>query len=148
MWCLHCVKIAFLFIPFEHLRLEHKQILLDLFWAHHKLSSDTIKFHRGKAAKQAEQAFKVTMQSSEQKNHNKSFCAIRQLLNKMKDLVKSVILLGICKQRNSVGGEFARKSCWIWVWQFCCPFKKKHMMFVCAHNHDSVSLVFILTFEA
>ena len=27
-------------------------------------------------------------------------------------------------------------------------FKKKHKLFVCAHNHDSVSLVFILTFEA
>ena len=26
--------------------------------------------------------------------------------------------------------------------------KKKHMMFVCAHNHDSVSLVFILIFKA
>ena len=26
--------------------------------------------------------------------------------------------------------------------------RKKHMMFVCAHNHDSVPLVFILTFEA
>ena len=39
--CLHHVKIAFLFIPFEHLRLEHEQILLDLFRACHKLSSDT-----------------------------------------------------------------------------------------------------------
>ena len=29
--CLHHLKIAFLFIPFERLRLEHKQILLDLF---------------------------------------------------------------------------------------------------------------------
>ena len=40
--------------------------------------------------KQAEQALKVTMQPSEQKNHNKSFCAMNQLLNKMKDFVKSV----------------------------------------------------------
>ena len=91
MRCLHYVKIAFLCIPFELLRLEHEQILLDLFWACHKLSSDTIKFHRGKAVKQAEQAFKVAMQLSERKNHNKSFCAIRQLLSNMKDFVKSVI---------------------------------------------------------
>ena len=28
-----------------------------------------------------------------------------------------------------------------------CLFKK-HMMFACAHNHDSVPLVFILIFEA
>ena len=55
------------------------------------MSSDTIKFHRGKAVKQAEQAFKVAMQLSERKNHNKSFCAIRQLLSNMKDFVKSVI---------------------------------------------------------
>ena len=54
------------------------------------MSSDTIKFHRGKAVKQAEQAFKVAMQLSERKNHNKSFSAMRQLLNKMKDFVKSV----------------------------------------------------------
>ena len=35
-----------------------------------------------------------------------------QLLNKMKDFVKSVkyYLIEICKQRNSVGDEFARKS--------------------------------------
>ena len=26
--------------------------------------------------------------------------------------------------------------------------RKKHMMFGCAHNHDSVPLVYILTFEA
>ena len=90
MQCPHHVKIAFLFIPFKRLRLEHKQILLDLFWACHKLSSDTIKFHRGKAVKQAEQAFKVAMQPSKRKNHNKSFCAMRQLLSKTKDFVKSV----------------------------------------------------------
>ena len=90
MRCLYYIKIAFLLIPFEHLRLEHEQILLDLFRACCKLSSDTIKFHRGKAVKQAEQAFKVTMQPSEPKNHNKSFCALSQLLNKTKDFVKSV----------------------------------------------------------
>ena len=55
------------------------------------MSFDTIKFHRGKAVKQAEQAFKVTMQPCERKNHKKTFCAIRQLLNKTKDFVKSVI---------------------------------------------------------
>ena len=55
------------------------------------MSSDTIKFHRGKAVKQAEQAFKVAiMQPSKRKNHNKSFCAMRQLLSKTKDFVKSV----------------------------------------------------------
>ena len=54
------------------------------------MSSDTIKFHRGKAVKQAEEAFKVAMQLSEPKNHNKSFCAMSQLLNKAKDFVKSV----------------------------------------------------------
>ena len=27
-------------------------------------------------------------------------------------------------------------------------FKKKHIMFGCAHNHDIVPLVFILIFEA
>ena len=40
--------------------------------------------------KQVEQAFKVAMQPSERKNHNKSFCAMSQLLNKTKDFVKSV----------------------------------------------------------
>ena len=54
------------------------------------MSSDTIKFHRGKAVKQAEQAFKVAMQPSERINHNKSFCAMSQLLNKTNEFVKSV----------------------------------------------------------
>ena len=40
--------------------------------------------------KQVEQAFKVAMQPSERKNHNKSFCAMSHLLNKTKDFVKSV----------------------------------------------------------
>ena len=40
--------------------------------------------------KQAKQAFKVAMQPSELKNHNKSFYAMNQLLNKTKDFVKSV----------------------------------------------------------
>ena len=44
--------------------------------------------------------------------------------------------------------EKKRKSCCLWVWQFCCRFKKKHMIFLCAHDHDSVSFVFILIFEA
>ena len=48
------------------------------------------KFHRRKAVKQAEQAFKVAMQPSKWKSHKKSFCAMSQLLNKMKDFVKSV----------------------------------------------------------
>ena len=79
------------------------------------MSCDTIKFHRGKAVKQAEQAFKVAMQLSERKNHNKSFCAIRQLLNNMKDFVKSVIyylryvnkgtLSEMNLQENLVGSE-------------------------------------------
>ena len=112
------------------------------------MSCDTIKFHRGKAVKQAEQAFKVAMQLSERKNHNKSFCAIRQLLNNMKDFVKSVIyylryvnkgtLSEMNLQENLVGSECDSSVVF---------FKKKHMLFVCAH-HDSVSLVFILTFEA
>ena len=54
------------------------------------MSSDTIKFHRGKAVKQEEQAFKVAIQPSDRKYYKKSFCAMSQLLNKSKDFVKSV----------------------------------------------------------
>ena len=99
--------------------------------------------------KQAEQAFKVAMQPSEWKNHNKSFCAISQLLNKMKDFVESGkyyfryvnkgTLSEMKLQENLVGSECD---------SFVVVSRKKHMMFVCAHNHDSVSLVFILIFEA
>ena len=77
------------------------QILLHLFWPCHKLSSDTIKFHRGKAVKQAEEAFKVAMQPSEPKNHNKSFCAMRQLLNKTKDC-KSVKYYLTCVNKGTL----------------------------------------------
>ena len=63
------------------------------------MSSDTITFDRGKAVKQAEEAFKVAMQPSERKNHNKSFCAnVSQLLNKAKDCQKCKILLEIGKK--------------------------------------------------
>ena len=67
------VWLTFAIHAFEHLRLEHEHILLDLFWSCHKLSSDAIKFQRGKAVKQAEQAFKVAkQQKNKQKNHNKN----------------------------------------------------------------------------
>ena len=42
---------------FECLRLEHEQILLDLFWACHKLRSDIIQFQRGKAGKASRTSF-------------------------------------------------------------------------------------------
>ena len=114
----------------------------------HKLSSDTIKFHRGKAGKASRTSYQGHNAAEWAKNHNKSFWAMSQLLINKMNCQKCEILLEICKQRNSVGDELARKSCCIWVWQFCCHFNKKHMMFVRAHNHDSVSLVFILVFEA
>ena len=50
-------------------------------WALTQLS-----FTEEKLVKQAEQAFKVAMQPSERKNHNKSFCAMSQLLNKTNTL--------------------------------------------------------------
>ena len=149
MRCLHHVNIAFLFIPFQHLRLEQEQILLDLFWACRKLSSDTITFDRGKAVKQAEEAFKVAMQPSERKNHNKSFCAnVSQLLNKAKDCQKCKILLEIGKQRNSVGDEFARKSCCIWAWQFCCCFKRKRMWSINESNESMSHESWVMSHES
>ena len=72
-----------------------------------------------------------------------------QLLNKTKDFVKSAkyyfryvnkgTLSEMKLQENLVASEWHSSVVF---------FKKKHMMFVCAHNHDSVPLVFILTFEA
>ena len=72
-----------------------------------------------------------------------------QLLNKTKDFVKSVkyylryvnkgTLSEMNLQENLVASECDSSVVF---------FKKKHKLFVCAHNHDSVSLVFILTFEA
>ena len=90
--CLHHVKIAFLFIPLVRFRLEHEQILLDLLWAYvrNAISWALTQVSQSKQNKQAEQAFKVEMQQSERKNHNESFCAMSQLLNKMKDFVKRV----------------------------------------------------------
>ena len=88
------------------------------------------------------------MQPSKPKNHNKSFCALSQLLNKTKDFVKRVkyylryvnkgTLSEMTLQENLVASECDSSV---------VASRKKHMMFVCAH-HDSVSLVFILIFEA
>ena len=78
----------------------------------HKLSSDTIKFHRGKAGKASRTSFQGHNAAKRAKNHNKCFCAMNQLLNKT-NCQKCEVLLEICKQRNSVGDEFARKSCCI-----------------------------------
>ena len=51
------VWLTFAIHAFEHLRLEHEHILLDLFWSCHKLSSDAIKFQRGKAGKASRTSF-------------------------------------------------------------------------------------------
>ena len=52
---IHRVEIAFLFISLERLRLEHKQILLDL----EKLTSDTSFTLQKLFVKLAERAFRV-----------------------------------------------------------------------------------------
>ena len=72
-----------------------------------------------------------------------------QLLNKTKDFVKSTkyyfryvnkgTLSEMNLQENLVASECDSSV---------VVSRKKHMMFGCAHNHDSVPLVYILTFEA
>ena len=81
------------------------------------------------------------MQPREYKILAKPFCAMSQLLNKMKDFVKSVKYYLRYVHKGTPSEMKLQENLVASEWQFCCLFKKIHI-------HNSVPLVFILLFEA